>query len=309
MIYIDNTDIEQYNNTVVTIGNFDGIHLGHMALIDKLKECANKNNLKSVIFSFYPHPKYVVTGFDVQHIFSRNEKFFILDNLNIDVFIEYPFNLEFAQTSPKYFIEQILVKKLKCKMLIVGEDYRFGNSKLGDINFIKKIANKLNIGVIVVPHYMYDNKKVSSTNIRKLISEGNIYGAEKILNRNFFIKGTVIKGKQLGRTIGFPTANILPNKNKILPPFGAYITKTMISKTNDTYESITNIGVNPTVDGKIKIVETFLFNFEGNLYGKDIIVCFLIRLRGEKKFRTLGELKKQIEKDVNIAKNYLQITQ
>lgn len=307
MIHIDNTNIDQFNNTAVTIGNFDGMHLGHMALIDKLKEYSNKKDLKSVIFSFYPHPKYVLTGIDVDHILSRDEKLFLLDSMNIDIFIEYPFNLEFAQTSPKYFIEEILVKKLKCKILIIGEDYKFGNSRLGNINFIKEIANKLNIEVVIVPHYMHNNKKVSSTNIRQFISEGNILEAEKILNRNFFIKGTVIKGKQLGRTIGFPTANILPNKNKVLPPFGAYITKTIITKTNDTYESITNIGVNPTVNGKIKIVETFLFNFDGDLYGKDILVCFLKRLRDEKKFSSLDELKKQIKQDVSIAKSYHQV--
>lgn len=303
MIHIDNIYIEQHESTAVTIGNFDGIHLGHFSLVEEVKKQATLKGLKSIIFSFYPHPKTIITGKPIKHILLPEEKLFILKEMSVNTFIEYPFNKEFAKYEPEYFIKEILVKKLKCKVLVVGEDYKLGRKQSGNISNIKQIARKFNIEVIVIKHKLYKNKKISSSNIRNLILKGKLSEVNQMLSKAFFIKGRVNKGNQIGRTIGFPTANIFPHASKILPPNGVYITKTNVIETNEQYYSITNIGISPTVNGIHNKIETFLFNFNGNLYNKDIIVSFYEYIRREKKFNSLEELKEQIKKDIYLAKS------
>ena len=305
MIHINDLQIEQSENTAISIGNFDGMHTGHINLIKELRDRATKENLKSVIFSFYPHPKFIVTGKDIDLILTREEKISVIENMGIDLYVEYPFDKDFAETTPKYFIEEILAKKMKCKVLIIGEGYRFGKGQQGDINFIKEISKRLDIKVVVVPHEIYKSEKLSSTNIRNLILKGDMQEVAKILHTPYFIKSSVIEGNKLGRTIGFPTANISIDSIKILPPNGVYITKTKICKTKKEYKSITNIGFKPTVQGNEKTVETFLLNFENDIYSDDIIVYFYERIRDEKKFNSLDELKEQIAKDVVQAKKII----
>jgi len=304
MIHIETSNIEQSENTAISIGNFDGMHLGHMNLIKKLKEYATPQNLKTVVFSFYPHPRVVLKNEDIRQIFTRQEKKFVIEKQGIDIYIEYPFDVEFAKTSPINFLEDILVKKMKCKVLIIGEDYRFGRQKLGDVDFIKEVAKKLDIEVIVVSHNVYNGSKISSTDIRNCIAEGDVAEAQKMLHSPYFVAGTVITGNKLGRELGFPTANLSLDENKILPPNGVYITTTEICETKQQYNSVTNIGFKPTVNGTQKTVETFLLDFQGDLYTKNIIIYFYERIRAEQKFGSLDLLKSQIAKDVLTATEY-----
>ncbi len=308
MEYIDNENINQLNNTVVTIGNFDGFHIGHAKLINVVNYYRNKYNLKSVVLSFFPHTRKVLFNEDIKYIFSKEEKIYLFEQIGIDIFIEYPFSLEFSKLSPEEFIKNILVDKLNCKVLVVGEEFSFGKNKSGNTKKLKNICNDYNIEVIIVENEIYNNNKISSTNIRKLISDGNFKEVKDLLFKDYFIKGVVRSGNKIGRTIGFPTANLSVSQNKILPINGVYITETYIINEKKLYKSITSVGNNPTIDDNNNInIETFIFNFNRNIYNEEIVVYFYDFLRREEKFNSLEDLKSQIDFDVISAKKILGI--
>ncbi len=291
--------------TVVTIGNFDGLHIGHKKLITTTKKYALNNNLKSVVITFNPHPLEVIKNTKpFYYIFSEEEKTLEIEKENIDFFIKYPFNKDFASITPNEFID-ILINKLNCKILVVGEDYCFGKNRTGNIETLQNIGREKNIKVIKIPNIIINGERASSTLIREAINNRNIKKANLILNKPYYILGKVVEGNKLGRTIGFPTANIIPPKNKLLPPDGVYITKTQVGK--NIYDSITNIGTNPTVNNLHRTIETFIFDFNENLYNKIIQVYFYDYIRGVKKFNNIQELKAQISKDINIASNFFNI--
>ena len=291
--------------TVVTIGNFDGLHIGHKKLITTTKKYALDNNLKSVVITFNPHPLEVIKNAKpFYYIFSEKEKTLEIEKENIDFFIKYPFNKDFASITPDEFID-ILINKLNCKILVVGEDYCFGKNRTGNIDTLQNIGREKNIKVIKIPNIIINGERASSTLIRDAINNRNIKKANLILNKPYYILGKVVEGNKLGRTIGFPTANIIPPKNKLLPPDGVYITKTKFN--NNIYDSITNIGTNPTVNNLHRTIETFIFDFNENLYNKIIQVYFYDYIRGVKKFNNIQELKTQISKDINIASNFFNI--
>lgn len=304
----NNFNIFEKNNkkeTVVTIGNFDGLHIGHKKLITTTKKYALNNNLKSIVITFSPHPLEVIKNKNpFYYIFSEEEKALEIEKENIDFFIKCPFNKDFANITPDEFIN-ILIDKLNCKILVVGEDYCFGKNRTGNIDTLQNIGKQKGIKVVKISTIIINGERASSTLIREAINNKNIKKANLILNKPYYILGKVVEGNKLGRTIGFPTANIIPPKNKLLPPDGVYITKTQIDK--NTYASITNIGTNPTVNNLHKTIETFIFDFNENLYDKIIKVCFYDYIRGVKKFNDLQELKAQISKDINIASNFFNI--
>ena len=290
--------------TVVTIGNFDGLHIGHKKLISTTKKYALDRNLKSVLITFNPHPIEVLKNIPFLRIFSEQEKNIEIEKENIDFFIRYPFTKEFALISPIDFVS-ILSNKLNCKVLVVGEDYCFGRNRAGNVETLKKLGKESNIEVIVVSNIIIDGERVSSSIIRNCIKEKNIKKANMLLNRPYYILSKVVEGNKLGRTIGFPTANIIPLENKILPPDGVYITKTIYE--GKTYKSITNIGTNPTVNNIHKTIETYIFDFNENLYGEYIKVCFYDWIRGVEKFDGIESLKKQICKDIDVVNNFFMI--
>ncbi len=294
MRVLNSKNIKENEFTAVTLGNFDGIHLGHKKLISAVKDYAEKYSLKSVVFSFYPHPKSLFNAESFYTIFSPHEKERLVENFDIDVLVQYPFTKEFANMEPEDFAEFIF-DEIKCKVLIVGEDYCFGKDRKGNFDLLKKIGDKKDALVIKISSVKDNDIRVSSTLIRECIKNRKFDDAFRLLDKPYFIIGKVIEGNKIGRTIDFPTANIIAPQDKILPPDGVYLTKTMYNGA--FYKSLTNIGKNPTVDGKEKTVETYIFDFDKKIYGDEITVCFYDFIREECKFNSIFELKKQIVSD------------
>ncbi|PHV71785.1 hypothetical protein CS063_04305 [Sporanaerobium hydrogeniformans] len=296
MQYIYGTkDITQNEACVVILGNFDGVHKGHQKLFKIAKDKAKQYGLKTVVFSFYPHPTWVIGKEPKPLIMSRKDKKETISELGMDLLIEYPFTEAFAMISPQAFFEEILLKELKAKVLIVGSNYFFGEGKKGNVTYLQECGNKYQVEVYIVDAVMQEGKVISSSRIRELIKKGNIEKANALLGHPYLIIGQVIHGKQLGRTIGFPTINLIADPDRIYPPNGVYATKVYIY--NKWYKAITNIGFNPTVDGTSKRIETHIFNISEDLYGQEVKVAFYKYIRSERKFPSFEDLRRQIEKD------------
>ncbi len=294
----DNGSISE--NSVVFVGNFDGLHRGHKRLLQKALDIKElEKDLVVVALSFYPHPKSFFTNDIFRTIFTLEEKAQVLKTFKCDYLKICEFDENKKNLSPYDFIKKYIVSDLKAKYVIVGEGYNFGKDKMGTVEVLTEICNNFGIKVIPVPHLVDENAKLSSTYIRQEIKNGNLKKVAEQLGHPYFTKGVVVEGKQLGRTIGFPTANITVDDEKLLPCNGVYATKTRIS--NKIYNSITNVGVNPTFDTNRKVIETFIFDFDENLYGKEIVVEFYDFIRKERKFKNIDKLKEQISIDVQTA--------
>ena len=303
MEHITDTAIEQKSPTAVTLGNFDGLHLGHRALINLTKAFAAEENLKSVVFTFSPHPKFVFQSReDFALVMAPSEKEFTMGNLGIDCYIEYPFTKEFAAMEPEEFVIDLLFQKLNCKVLVVGENNKFGRKQAGDSKLLKKLGEERGVKVVTVPSVLYADERVSSSRVRQTLLERDLEDANRMLTEPYFILGNVERGKKLGRTIGFPTVNIEAHPLKLFPPNGVYATKTLYN--GNYYFGVTNIGKNPTVNGTYKVVETYLFDFQQTIYGETIQTFFYRFLRSEKKFPSVEELRQQMEKDADDARAY-----
>lgn len=305
MQYITGDNIILNNPSIITLGNFDGIHLGHRQLINTVKHYAKKEHLSSVVCSFLPHPKLVFKNDNnFALILTPEEKRERIKKMGIDIYIDFPFDIDFASISPKTFAEKFLFKNLMAKIIVVGENYTFGYKKQGTAEFLKQMGKKYDVRVISVPSVMVNNQRVSSTYIRQLLENTKLEEANKLLYEPYSIIGTVIEGKKLGRKLGFPTINILADSIKLFPINGVYATKTIYN--NFIYNSITNIGYNPTVNGKIKTVETNVFDFNKFVYSQKVEIQFLKFIRNEMKFSNIEELKNQIALDTKIVKNYFE---
>ncbi len=296
MQYIYGTkDIEQNEGCVVVLGNFDGVHRGHQKLFEMAREKAKQQGLKTVVFSFYPHPTWVIGKKPKPLIMSRKDKKETINELGMDILIEYPFTKEFAAISPHDFFEKILLKELKVKVLVVGSNYFFGKGKKGNATYLKEYGQKCQVEVCVVEAVRQDDKTISSSRIRELIEKGHIEEANQLLGHPYLMIGQVIHGRQLGRTIGFPTINLIADPDRVYPPNGVYATQVQVY--NEWYRGITNIGYNPTVNGKSKRIETHIFDISKDLYGEEVKIAFYKHIRSEKKFPSFEDLGKQITKD------------
>lgn len=303
MEHITGYHIEQKEPTAVTLGNFDGIHLGHRELIRQTKEYASKENLRSVVFTFLPHPMFVFQNRDLSAlIMSPEEKEYAMERMDVDVYIEYPFTKEFASMRPEDFAEKLLFEKLNCKVLIVGENYKFGCGQKGNYALLKELGKKHGVLVKQVSSILYEGSRVSSTRIRNCLISKDIEKANRLLSTPYFILGEVIQGKQLGRTIGFPTINFVADKIKLFPPNGVYATRTVCD--GKIYYGVTNVGCNPTVNGTFKVVETFLFDFQKIVYGKRLKTYFFKWIRDEQKFADIPALRQQLKNDEASAVEY-----
>lgn len=289
------TEITRHNKSVVVLGNFDGVHKGHQRLFEVAKYEAEKRGLETVVFSFYPHPTWVIGHHKKSLLMSRRDKKQMIEHLGIDVLVEYPFTYEFASICPEEFFAQILVKELKAEVLVIGSNYFFGRDKLGTPTFLKELGEQYGIKVCIVETVTEDGKTISSTQIRKLIIEGNIKAANERLGHPYMVVGKVVQGKMLGRTLGFPTINLIADPDRVYPPNGVYATR--IKVYSSLYMGMTNIGVNPTVSGRKKMIETHIFDFNQMLYGEDVEIYFYDYLRPEKKFESIEDLKEQISTD------------
>lgn len=284
----------------VALGSFDGIHQGHLKLINKAIEISKENNGLSMVYTFTNHPLTVINKEKAPKlIMDSKTKLEILDKLGIDMVCLVDFNQEFMHIEPEEFIN-ILVERYNAKGIIVGFNYRFGHQNRGDIKLLQELSERLNFDLHVVSPYKSANEVVSSTKIRMSITEGNVQEATELLNRPFLLRGEVIDGKKLGRTIGFPTANLKINEDMVLPKIGVYYTN--VEYFGEIYKGITSVGLNPTVCGKNITVETYILNFDKNIYGDELKVYFIERIRNEEKFNSLDALKNQLYKDKEFAK-------
>lgn len=304
MIYYDTQDFK-LNNTVVTIGNFDGLHQGHMRLIQTVTAYKKTLGLTGAVLSFWPHPKEALMGIKIRTIYTLEEKKQILDNADIDVFINHPFSIGFSQKEPEDFIKEILIEKLGSRIIIVGEGYRFGRKQKGDIEVLKSFEEKYGYKTIAIPHCFFNEEKISSSTIRDYIINGHIDTADEMLGRCYYVTGHVVYGKKLGRTLGFPTINLIPPEDKLLPLDGVYASK--VYRKDKIYFGITNVGTNPTVDGKIKTVETYVFDLNEEIYEEFVKVEFYKLIRKEEKFETIDALKAQMVMDTKKVKEYFEI--
>ncbi len=303
MKVINSKKINIKESAVVTIGNFDGIHIGHKKLIDTLEKSIIDDIGSKVVLSFYPHPLEYIKGYKVKTILSQREKEKELLSLGIDYFIKYPFDENTMNMEAKEFFIEVIVDKLNCKTLVVGECFKFGKGNKGDIKFLKTMCSNYNIKLYVVENRLIDKVKVSSSNIRKLVMEHSFKEIEKRLNKKFYMCNKVIEGKKIGRTLGFRTANIKIRDDKIVPPNGVYYTYTTVC--GKKYDSVTNIGITPTFENCNRSIETHIINFNKDIYGEEIKLEFNEFIRGEKKFKNVRELMDQIELDIQFVKNKL----
>ena len=301
-------NLQDYNSTkpsVVTIGTFDGVHIGHTKIINQLTTNSKKNNLTSILLSFFPHPKMVLQNDnELKLINTIQEKEGLLNSLNLDYLIIKEFTKEFSRLSALEFVRDILVNKLNAKHIIIGYDHHFGRNRTANIEQLKEFGELYDFKVTEISAQDIDDIAISSTKIRKALINGEIKLANKFLGYNFFFSGDVVHGNNIGKTISFPTANIkVDQPYKLIPKNGVYIVKTIID--NQTTFGMMNIGYNPTFDGKQKSIEIHFLNFNKNIYHKNLTIEMIMRIRNEIRFNSVDDLKKQLGQDKLSTLNYI----
>ena len=299
----DNFNIRtQHKSSIILIGNFDGLHLGHQKLFLQANKFKKKYSLKVGVLTFEPMPKmYFDKNIKNFRISNQKQKIDLLDKMNVDFVITKKFDKNFSKITSMGFIENILKKKLNAKFIFVSNNFRFGNKREGDVKQLIKYEKKYSYKIIKPNPLLIKRKIISSTLIRNYLQIGKLKEVNKLLNRNWSIEGKVQKGKQLGKKIGFPTANI-DIKNYVLACPGVYAVKAKLTNSSKIIKGIANLGYRPTFNGKKILLETHLFNFSGNIYNKDLTVEFLKFIRKEKKFKNINKLRKQIRIDLLTAK-------
>jgi riboflavin kinase/FMN adenylyltransferase len=292
--------------TIVTIGTFDGVHLGHAAILKKLTQNTQNETFESTVLTFFPHPRMVLQGkSDLKLLNTINEKIELLEKIGIDNLIIHPFDEKFAELNAEAFVSTILIDHLRVQKIIIGYDHRFGKNRTANIDDLINFGAQYGFEVEQISAQEIDEISISSTKIRTALEEGDIQLANEYLGYSYFLSGTVVKGRQLGRTIGFPTANIsLEEDYKLVPQNGVYVVQAEID--GKTIYGMMNIGFNPTVQGKQKTIEVHFFDFEADIYNRKIQVAILQRIRSEKKFESIELLTKQLDEDRNFSRNYLQ---
>lgn len=295
-------------HTGVGLGSFDGLHIGHMALIGTLISECRMNGLASVVYTFRKNPENILRKGSVNPLITSNDqKVRILEAHDIDWLFYQDFDEAFSRLSPEDFVKNILVEGLHMKLAVVGFNYRFGYMGRGDPELLKRLGDKYGFRAIVVPPVRVNSETVSSTLIREYIRKGKMERVFQLLGRHFSLRGTVVDGRKVGRTLGFPTANIIADPEMVVPANGVYITRTFIQ--GRWMSSITNIGYAPTVRGREGrfSIETHILGCEEDLYGSEIEVCFFAKLRGEKRFENVEALKKQVREDIENAVRYWEV--
>ena len=285
--------------SAVAIGKFDGIHLGHRQLLGEIV-AKKQEGFQAVVFTFNPSPSVLFSKVREKELTSRDEKRQLFEALGIDVLVEFPLTYETAATPKEVFVEEILVQKLNAKYIVAGMDLSFGKNGEGNSAFLVEKSGQFGFQVEIIDKISYKGEIISSTLVRSAISEGNVKKARFMLGSPYFVQGIVQKGNQIGRTIGFPTVNITAGDDKLLPPNGVYKTEVIVE--GRIFEAITNVGCKPTVtDSGQVFIESYLYNFTENIYGKKIEVHFLEFMRKEQKFSNIEELKKQLQKDIGLG--------
>ncbi|MDA0315850.1 MAG: bifunctional riboflavin kinase/FAD synthetase [Bacteroidetes bacterium] len=297
-IYQGLTDFHPPKNPVVTSGTFDGVHVGHQKILNRLQELAQSKGGETVLLTYWPHPRLVLQpkNNSLRILSTFSEKISLLNAMGIDHLIILPFTKEFSQMSSEEFIEKILVDKIQTKTLVIGYDHRFGKNREGSFEYLQAHSHLFGFKIEEISRQDVDDLGVSSTKIRNALVKGDIKTANKYLGRSYRISGLVVKGQQIGRSIGFPTANIqVEDQYKLLPKDGAYAVHVEVNGL--LYKAMLNIGDRPTVEGDKKTIEAHLINFQGDLYGQVLTIYFEAFLREEKRFDSLDALKSQLMGD------------
>lgn len=303
MILFENTtEFNVEGHTAVAIGKFDGIHVGHKKLLEEIL-AAKKDGLLACVFTFDPPPA-VLFGFsDGKELTTKEEKRTLFEQMGVDILVEFPLSYETAAISPEAFVNDILAEGLKVRYIAAGADVSFGDKGAGNALLLQKMGENLGFEVKIIDKITRDGKVVSSTLVREYVEAGQMPEAEILLGEPYFVQGEIVHGKQLGRTLGFPTVNIIPGATKLAPPYGVYYSRVLVD--GRWYRGISNIGCKPTVaDKPVLGVETYLYDFDGDLYGKNAKVCLLRFKRPEQKFASLDELIAQLRQDIRDGEKF-----
>lgn len=305
-IYQSLNEFNPSKKTIVTLGTFDGIHLGHVAILNKICNLAKQENLESVLLTFFPHPRFVVKNdAEIKLLNTMTEKAILLEQKGIQNFIIHPFDKLFSELSPREFVKQVLIKQLNIQKIIIGYDHKFGKNRAADFNDLIAFGKEFGFEVEEISAKQINEVSVSSTKIRNSLIEGNISLANAYLGYPYMLSGIVVKGNQLGRTIGFPTANIEISENyKLIPKNGVYIVTALVN--NKTIFGMMNIGVKPTLGENLLSIEVHLLQFSEDIYGQKIQVNVIERLRDEQKFESFEVLKSQLEIDKKNTLHYFE---
>tara|TARA_R110000765_G_scaffold77265_2_gene151789 strand:- start:213 stop:1139 length:927 start_codon:yes stop_codon:yes gene_type:complete len=292
--------------TVITIGTFDGVHIGHLKILNKIINHAKSTALKSSVLTFFPHPRMVLQkDTNIKLLNTIDEKITILEKLGLDVLIIHPFTREFSRLTATEFVRDILVNTLNIKKVIIGYDHRFGRNRTANISDLITFGSTYNFTVDEIPAQEIDDVSVSSTKIRKALEDGDIETANSYLGYEYMLTGTIIKGKGIGKQLGYPTANLyIAEDYKLIPKNGAYVVNSSIA--DKTIYGMMNIGYNPTVNGTEKSIEINFFDFDADLYDQKIQINILVRLRDEHKFESIEALKAQLAKDKEKSMEFIQ---
>jgi len=291
--------------TVVTIGTFDGVHAGHQKIIKRLVDAAKVENIESVIFTFFPHPRMVLQKESgLKLINTIEERTQILEKTGIDHLVVHPFTQQFSRLTAQEFVRDILVNRLKATKVIIGYDHRFGRNRTADINTLKQFGEEYGFDVEEITKQEVDQVAVSSTKIRNALLEGKVEQANNYLQTPFSLKGTVVKGRGLGKEFNYPTANLnIKEDYKLIPKNGVYVVRSNID--GKIHFGMMNIGTNPTVGGEEQTIETYFFNLDEDLYGRDLRIEMLVRIRDEKKFNSIDSLKIAMRQDEAFSRQYI----
>jgi riboflavin kinase/FMN adenylyltransferase len=297
--------LPDFRNAVITIGTFDGVHMGHQKIIAQLKAEAAKINGETVIITFHPHPRKIVSSVpgDIKYLHTLSEKILLLERAGIDHLVVIPFDHAFANQSAASYINDFLYKYFNPKIIIIGYDHRFGKGRVGDFALLEEQGRALGFKVQEISEELLNEIVISSTKIRESLLTNQIKQANDCLGYAYFFDGKVIEGNKLGRTIGFPTANLhISNEDKLIPGNGVYAVEIQVKNSDNVHQSMPlkgmmNIGVRPTIDGKKRVIEVHIFNFDQDIYGQELMISIHHFLRGEVKFNGLEELKNQLQID------------
>jgi riboflavin kinase/FMN adenylyltransferase len=299
-VHRDIDNLPAFRNAVVTIGTFDGVHMGHRQIIDKLKSAAKAINGETVIITFHPHPKKVVSSaiLGIRLINTLDERIELLDQLGIDHLVVVPFTESFANQTAEDYIKNFLIDKFRPHTIIIGYDHRFGRERQGDFRLLEKKAAEYQYQLHEIPKHILENISISSTNIREAILHNDIDTANKLLGYEFFFSGVVVDGDKMGRKLGYPTANLkMMDEEKIIPGNGIYAVYVQTEGSPEKKKGMMSIGFRPTVNGKYRVVEVNIIDFDKEIYGQKLKVFVKKFLRQEIKFDSLGDLVKQIDLD------------
>ncbi len=307
-VFKDINNLPALSNSVISIGTFDGVHTGHAEIIHTITSAAKKVHGKSIIITFHPHPRHVISPESpVYYLTTLQEKIDMLEKYHVDMVVVVPFSREFSEIEATQYAENFLIKKFNPSIIVFGYDHKFGKDRSGDIHLLKEVAQKYQIKVEEIPAHIIDNLTVSSSKIRKFLKEGNIHEANELLGYKYLLSGPVVKGDQIGRTLGFPTANIfVEDTNKLIPADGVYLVEVKLKTHPQKLYGLLNIGTRPTFNKTEKRIEVNILKFDDTIYGETITIEFLHYIRMDKKFDSKEDLIIAMEGDKKNALAFIE---